>query len=184
MNFSVKYFRTFQNCPKLSRLSGWYSPTSSFKVLLCLYFPISNGRKCFPGRVLTVCHSSLWHTVPSDIWWYRYFQETEDWPATLAVPLVLAFAPKAKKKRERKNGALVPCCTDISILHSYLNISYNIWFLRKQNIKCNLFDMNSVGGKELKSSPFREQTSQGREQEVWATETAGRVGKEIMMKSF
>lgn len=37
--------------------------------------------------------------------------------------------------------------------------------------------MNSLGGKELKSSPFREQTSQGREQEVWDRETAGRGGK-------
>lgn len=37
--------------------------------------------------------------------------------------------------------------------------------------------MNSLGGKELKSSPFRAQTSQGREQAVWAGETAGRGGK-------
>lgn len=127
MTFSVKYSRTFQNCPKLST-------TSSFKVLSCLHFRISKGRQFFPGRVVRVSHGSLWHTVPSDICWDRYFQETEDWPATLAVPLVFAFAPKANKKRERKNGALVPCCTDISMLHSYLNICYNIWFLRKQNI--------------------------------------------------
>lgn len=68
MTSSVKCSRTFQSCPKLSRFSGWYSPTS-FKVLLCLYFPISKGRKCFPGRVLSLCPGSFWHTAPSDSGW-------------------------------------------------------------------------------------------------------------------
>lgn len=51
-------------------------------------------------------------------------QEVEDGPATLAVPLIFAPAPQASK--ERKNGALVLCCTDISMPYGYLSIRYTI----------------------------------------------------------
>lgn len=77
-------------------------------------------------------------------------------------------------KRESKNGALVPCCTDISMLHNNLNIRSNIWFLRKQN---NSFYINMFGRKELKNSPSSKQTSQGRGQEVWGRGTVGRGGE-------
>lgn len=127
-------------------------------------------------------HGSLWHTVPSDICWDSYFQETEDWPATLAVPLVFAFALKANKKRERKNGALVPCCTNISMLHSYLNTCYNIWFLRKQNIKCNLFDMNTLGGKELRVLHLVSRLLREGNRKCGVGRQLEGVGKEIMMK--
>ena len=66
-------------------------------------------------------------------------------------------------KRESKNGALAPCCTDISMLHNNPNIRYNIWFLIKQN---NSVYINMFGKKELKNLPSSELTSQGRGQEV------------------
>lgn len=77
-------------------------------------------------------------------------------------------------KRESKNGALVPCCTDISMLHNNLNIMYNVWFLRKQN---NSFYINMFGKKELKNLPSNELTSQGRGRKYRGRETVGRGGE-------
>lgn len=166
----VKYPRTFQSRPKLSRFSSWYSPTSS-KVRLCLYFPISKGRKCCPGRVLSLRAGSLWHTD-----WLTQMLPRDRLTSHPGFPLVFAFAPKAKQERERKNGALVFCCTDISMLHSYLNIGQNLGFLRKQNVKTQLILYPHLRRKGL-SSPSSEQTSQGTGQEVWGRETAGRGEK-------
>lgn len=69
------------------------------------------------------------------------------------------------------------------MLHSYLNIRYNIWFLRKQNIKmqliCYLYPWRKGSEFSIQWADFS-----GKGQAVWGRETAGGVGKEIMMKSF
>lgn len=47
-------------------------------------------------------------------------------------PIISCFCPGARNERESVRVPLVPCCTDISMLHNNLNIRYNVWFLRKQ----------------------------------------------------
>lgn len=50
----------------------------------------------------------------------------------------VCFRPQGKQGKERKNGALVFCCTYISMPHNDLNVRYNVWFLRQQNSKTQL----------------------------------------------
>jgi hypothetical protein len=55
-----------------------------------------------------------------------------------ACPISLCFCSQGRQEKERKNGALILHCTDISMPHNYPNIRYKTWFLREQNIKLKL----------------------------------------------